>query len=547
VPLATGSGNKDLEVIRDGDTPPAGTTDARRQYDTNDGRNEASEDWIGYAFATPQTFSSLVFQEGMHFARGGWFSTLTVHVRRDGLWSAVSSLSVAPAYPGVHDGRSYETYTLTFAPITGDAIRIWGRPGGKDDFVSVGELRVYGEAVTPDPNATATPGVTATPARTATPVATATEPPIVLPTVAATPAPGLCGNDVRDAGEQCDGGDVSACPALCLADCTCAGSFTFPLEGWSVQKGSGARSVLAGDPVAAGARVLVVDTVPSADTGLAYPERASLALPFPVLSFTSRAQAGSRLQVAVRASDGRLYLLSYAAEGGVPTASKRRSTFPVDVPAEEFRTTLRDLAADLRAAFNVEFVSVAQVTLRGAMRIADVTVASHGVLPAEPTREAEITLPAGGWSQQGLGTVVENEYDAELAAPTIRTEPRDPKRARISVSFPKKDMLAAAYRTFSLVVRDEQKLVIEVRVRVKRGIARLRYEAGLDAPVTKGRKTTLPLVAVPVDGSAYRLVTIDLASDLARVVPGANLDGVLGIRVQGKFRMGDVVLREPID
>ena len=147
---------------------------------------------------------------------------------------------------------------------------------------------------------------------------------------------------------------------------------------------------------------------------------------------------------------------------------------------------------------------------------------------------------------QGAGTVVENEYDADLAAPTLRTEPRNAKRAKIAVSFPKKDTLAAAYRTFSLVVREEQQLAIEVRVRVKRGIARLRYEAGLDAPFTKGRKTTLPLVVTPVDGSMYRLVTIDLAADLARVVPGATLDGVLTIRVQGKFRMGDLVLREPM-
>ena len=83
-------------------------------------------------------------------------------------------------------------------------------------------------------------------------------------------------------------------------------------------------------------------------------------------------------------------------------------------------------------------------------------------------------------------------------------------------------------------------------MRVNKGIARLRYESGLTAPSTKGRKTTLPLVAVPVEGSSYRLITIDLAADLARVVPSASLDGVLGIRVQGKFRMGDVVLREPL-
>jgi hypothetical protein len=76
----------------------------------------------------------------------------------------------------VNDGVSFETYDVTFGAIRGDAIRIWGRPGGKDDFISVGELRVYGSS-TP---ATATPvrTATATPVRTSTPVPTATEPPI---------------------------------------------------------------------------------------------------------------------------------------------------------------------------------------------------------------------------------------------------------------------------------------------------------------------------------------------------------------------------------
>jgi hypothetical protein len=279
--------------------------------------------------------------------------------------------------------------------------------------------------------------------------------------------PALCGNEVRDAGEQCDGRDASSCPARCRADCTCANSFTFPLHGWVVQRGAGSRAVVANDPVAGGTGVLVVESVPGTNSGVVYPERPSLALPFPILSFTSRAGASSRLQVTVRASDGRSYLLSYAAEDGVPTATKRRSTFPVGVGADELRTTLRDLTADLRAAFNVEFVAVGQVTLRGSMAVADVTIALPGVLPVAPTRAPEIRLPAGGWLQQGLGTVVENEYDAELAAPTLRTEPHDLERAKIAVSFPKKDMLAAAYRTFSLVVRDEQKLAIEVRVRVQ--------------------------------------------------------------------------------
>src|SRR6185369_1755088 len=128
VPVATGSGNKDLEVIRDGDMPPVGTSNPLRQYDTYDGRNRADEDWIGYAFAAPITFSRLVFQEGMHFARGGWFDSINVHVRQNGLWTAVSGLTITPTYPGGNDGKSFQTYTFTFAPIAGDAIRIWGRP-----------------------------------------------------------------------------------------------------------------------------------------------------------------------------------------------------------------------------------------------------------------------------------------------------------------------------------------------------------------------------------------------------------------------------------
>ncbi len=560
VPIATGVGNKSLEVIRDGDLPAVGTIDPSRQYDTFDGKNRAEEDWIGYAFPAPVTFSRLLFQEGMHFPRGGWFDSLTVHVRQNGLWTAVADLQITPAYSGVNDGKSFETFTFTFTPVVGDAIRIWGRPGGRDAFVSIGELRVFGDSA--PPTVTGTPKPTMTPAPTATqmPTAIATSGPTVaatatvvveptvgssaLPTAVATPAP-LCGNGIRDAGEQCDGDDGS-CPALCLVDCSCAASFTFPLEGWIPQRG-GTRSVSPADPDAGGARVLVVEDTPGATSGVAYPERPTLALPFPILSFTSRAGAKSQVQVTVRGADGRNYVLTYDAAEGVPTAGKRQSTFPIGTPPDGFRTTLRDLAADVRAAFDVEFAAVGQVVLRGAMRVADVTVAAPGVLPAAPTPAFEIALPAGGWLQQGSGTVVENEYDADLAAPTIRTEPRDAKRARIAVTFPKKEMLAAAYRTLSLVVRDEQRLAIEVRVRVRRGVVRLRYEPGLSAPVVKGRKATLPLDAVPIDDSSYRLITIDLASDVTRVMPGAALSGVLSVRVQGKFRMGDVVLREPIE
>jgi hypothetical protein len=59
-------------------------------------------------------------------------------------WITVSGLTSTPAYPAATVGPTFETYTLDFAPMTGDAIRIDGVPGGSADFISVGELEVYG-------------------------------------------------------------------------------------------------------------------------------------------------------------------------------------------------------------------------------------------------------------------------------------------------------------------------------------------------------------------------------------------------------------------
>ncbi len=140
----TGGGSKNLEVIRDGDMPPVGNTDSWRQYDTYHGGMYSAEDWIGYQYSTPQTFTKVVFQEGKNFVDGGFFNSLTVQVRQNGVWVNVPSFVSTPAYPP-NDNVNYETYTLTFSPTTGDAIRIDGAPGGSAYFISVGELMVYGQ------------------------------------------------------------------------------------------------------------------------------------------------------------------------------------------------------------------------------------------------------------------------------------------------------------------------------------------------------------------------------------------------------------------
>ena len=117
-------GGASLSVIRDGDKPAAGTSSSSRQYDSWDGANSASEDWVGYTFSGTRTFTRVVFQEGMHFWDGGWFLSLTVQVRQNGTWVNVQGLSTSPAYAG-NNGVTYQTYTLSFTQITGDAIRIY--------------------------------------------------------------------------------------------------------------------------------------------------------------------------------------------------------------------------------------------------------------------------------------------------------------------------------------------------------------------------------------------------------------------------------------
>lgn len=149
----TGNGSRNIEVIRDGFTPPVGSSDASLQYDTYDGGGARTFDWIGYQFASQHTFASMVFQEGMQFTDGGWFTLLGVQVRVSGQWVDVQNMQSTPPYAGAN-GINYESYELSFTPISGDGIRIAGTPGGSAHYVSVGELRVFDNGtsgITPNP------------------------------------------------------------------------------------------------------------------------------------------------------------------------------------------------------------------------------------------------------------------------------------------------------------------------------------------------------------------------------------------------------------
>lgn len=137
----TGNGNPDIEVIRDGVTPPVGSTNVMEQYATYDGSSIRPFDWVGFQFPSARSFSRLVFQEGIEFPSGGWFSSLRVQVRNGGQWTDVQNLVSTPAYTGAN-GVNFETFDFSFTPVSGDGIRLAGAPGGSTPFITVGELRV---------------------------------------------------------------------------------------------------------------------------------------------------------------------------------------------------------------------------------------------------------------------------------------------------------------------------------------------------------------------------------------------------------------------
>lgn len=143
-PVPLGGGNHDPEVLRDGDTPPVGTTDDARQYDTYHQGAQGNFDWLGYAFPAQRTFRALIFQEGKHFFDGGWFDDWRVEVGDGTTWTTVQGAVATPAYPG-NNGLGFETFRIDFAPTVGTHVRIAGAPGGSADFISAGELRVLAE------------------------------------------------------------------------------------------------------------------------------------------------------------------------------------------------------------------------------------------------------------------------------------------------------------------------------------------------------------------------------------------------------------------
>jgi hypothetical protein len=141
-----GSGERNIEIMRDGVWPPTGNTNPALQYDTYNGQTKTL-DWIGYTFAYTRVFTKLVFEEGIRYGNsGGWFNSLKVQVLSSGQWGDVESVASTPSYSPTN-GISYTTYEFTFPPVTGEGIRLAGIPAGTGTYISVAELRVFSPGV----------------------------------------------------------------------------------------------------------------------------------------------------------------------------------------------------------------------------------------------------------------------------------------------------------------------------------------------------------------------------------------------------------------
>ena len=149
-----------LDAIIDGITDV--THNGHRAYKTYDGVNVQPEggDYYQLTFDRDVLFESLVFYEGEYdlggspnaypgdvAAQGGYFEDLTVEVFAGGAWTPVTGLIFSEA---LDEFAFYQTITLSFDSVVGDAVRIRGTAGGEWEYTSIIELEAYGLLPGPD-------------------------------------------------------------------------------------------------------------------------------------------------------------------------------------------------------------------------------------------------------------------------------------------------------------------------------------------------------------------------------------------------------------
>jgi len=111
-------------------------------------------DWYQLNFSQPVKFEQLTFYEGDvvwssintyykdDYAKGGFFTDLTVEILRDGIYIQPGNLIMTP---GIERYQMYQAITFNFAPTAGDAIRVIGTAGGSQSFTTIMELEAQGD------------------------------------------------------------------------------------------------------------------------------------------------------------------------------------------------------------------------------------------------------------------------------------------------------------------------------------------------------------------------------------------------------------------
>jgi len=134
-------------------------------FDTYNGSTDARTDGYELHFDRNVLFDKLVLHEGdirpsggggglsgdptdpSYEPYGGYFTDLIVEVFRNGDWVEVDGLSLSEAL----DPYAYfQSIELSFAPITGEAIRMVGTAGGQQPYTSLTEFVAMSEPVTGD-------------------------------------------------------------------------------------------------------------------------------------------------------------------------------------------------------------------------------------------------------------------------------------------------------------------------------------------------------------------------------------------------------------
>jgi hypothetical protein len=337
-----------------------------------------------------------------------------------------------------------------------------------------------------------------------------------------------------------------------MPDCNCPRYLEIPLTGWSKVKGSGTWNVQANDLEAQGP-VLVTETnlIPSSKFAIAYPSRPALGATLPLLAFTIRDDDYFAVEIVVTAASGATRVLRYEAADSTPCTQRNLATLPLGTSVSSGRLTItyRNLAADVQRAFGTALTRVEQIRLYGDLSASRIVLADR--LPVSGSVfgiPESIRLPLTGWAQRGVGSVFANEYDPALDGPTLRTDVVGANPAKLQLTYPPASgvRLVAPFETLSLLVRDEDGFAVELKVRTSDGkLGKLRYQADLSTPNLGRRRAALPLLLTPLQDSPYRLLTVDLGADATLLASGVTLDRVLAVKLQGKFRVANIVFSGP--